>query len=42
MFGHGRAENAAGLVAATLFISFTSYKFYEESIPRLFRAEETA
>lgn len=26
----------------TLFISFTSYKLYEESIPRLFRAEETA
>jgi cation diffusion facilitator family transporter len=42
MFGYGRAQNAAGLVAATLFISFTSYKLYEESIPRLFRAEETA
>jgi cation diffusion facilitator family transporter len=37
MFGHGRAQNAAGLVAATLFISFTSYKLYEESIPRLFQ-----
>ncbi len=42
MFGHGRAQNVAGLVAATLFISFTSYKLYEESIPRLFRLEETA
>jgi len=26
MFGHGRAQNVAALVAATLFISFTSYK----------------
>ncbi len=41
MFGYGRAQNAAALVAATLFISFTSYKLYEEAIPRLFRAAET-
>jgi len=27
-------------VAATLFISFTSFKLYEEAIPRLFRPEE--
>jgi cation diffusion facilitator family transporter len=39
MFGYGRAQNAAALVAATLFISFTSYKLYEEAIPRLFRVE---
>ena len=42
MFGHGRAQNVAALVAATLFISFTSYKLYEEAIPRLFRPVETA
>jgi len=42
MFGYGRVQNVAALVAATLFISFTSYKLYEESILRLFRAEETA
>jgi cation diffusion facilitator family transporter len=36
MFGYGRAQNVAALVAATLFISFTSYKLFEESIPRLF------
>ncbi len=35
MFGYGRAQNVAALVAATLFISFTSYKLYEEAIPRL-------
>lgn len=40
MFGYGRAQNIAALVAATLFISFTSYKLYEESIPRLFASHE--
>lgn len=42
MFGYGRAQNVAALVAATLFISFTSFKLYEEAIPRLFRPEEAA
>ncbi len=37
MFGHGRAQNVAALLAATLFLSFTSYKLYEEAIPKLFR-----
>ncbi len=36
-FGHGRAQNVAALLAATLFLSFTSYKLYEEAIPRLFQ-----
>lgn len=40
MFGHGRAQNAAALVAATLFISFTSLTLYEEAIPRLFQPQE--
>ena len=40
MFGYGRAQNAAALVAAMLFISFASYTLFEESIPRLFRPEE--
>jgi cation diffusion facilitator family transporter len=35
MFGHGRAQNVAALLAATLFLSFTSYKLFEESIPKL-------
>lgn len=34
-FGHGRAQNAAALAAAVLFISFTSYKLYEEAVPHL-------
>lgn len=40
MFGYGRAQNVAALVAATLFISFTSLRLYEEAIPRLFLPEE--
>lgn len=39
MFGYGRAQNVAALVAATLFISFTSFELYRESIPHLFSAE---
>ncbi|MFW6138680.1 MAG: cation diffusion facilitator family transporter [Spirochaetota bacterium] len=35
MFGHGRAQNVAALVAGTIFITFTSYKLFEESIPKL-------
>jgi cation diffusion facilitator family transporter len=42
MFGYGRAQNVAALVAATLFVSFTSFKLYEEAIPKLLRPEETA
>lgn len=40
MFGYGRAQNVAALVAATLFISFTSFELYKEAIPRLFRPTE--
>src|SRR5512136_606065 len=35
MFGYGRAQNIAALVAATLFISFTSFELYREAIARL-------
>ena len=41
MFGHGRAQNVAALLAATLFLSFTSYKLYEEAIPKLFHPATT-
>lgn len=41
MFGYGRAQNVAALVAATLFISFTSFELYREAIPRLFAPSET-
>ena len=36
-FGHGRAQNVAALVAATLFISFTSLRLVEEAVPKLLR-----
>ena len=39
-FGHGRVQNAAALVAAVLFISFTSYTLYLEAIPHLFAPVE--
>jgi cation diffusion facilitator family transporter len=35
MFGHGRAQHAAALVAATLFVSFTSLELYREAVPHL-------
>jgi cation diffusion facilitator family transporter len=35
MFGHGRAQNVAALLAATLFLTLTSFKLYEEAIPKL-------
>ncbi len=42
MFGYGRAQNIAALVAATLFISFTSFELYKEAIPRLFQPSEAS
>ncbi len=39
MYGYGRAQNIAALVAATLFISFTSFELYKEAIPHLFSKE---
>jgi len=34
-YGHARAQNVAALVAATLFISFTSVQLYEEAFNQL-------
>ena len=39
MFGYGRAQNVGALVAATLFISFTSFELYREAIPHLFESD---
>jgi ferrous-iron efflux pump FieF len=41
-FGYGRAQNIAALVAATIFISFTSFETLRESIPKLFKPAEGA
>jgi ferrous-iron efflux pump FieF len=40
-FGYGRAQNIAALVAATIFISFTSFETLREAIPKLLRPAET-
>jgi cation diffusion facilitator family transporter len=37
MFGYGRAQNVAALVAATIFISFTSFELYRQAIPHLLK-----
>lgn len=42
MFGYGRAQNVASVVASTLFISFTSFELYREAIPRLFAPQPAA
>lgn len=42
MFGHGRAQNVGALVAATLFISFTAFRLYEEGIGQLLSPSEPA
>lgn len=36
MFGYGRAQNIAALVAAILFVSFTGFELYKEAISHLF------
>ena len=41
-FGYGRAQNIAALVAATIFISFTSFETLREAIPKLFQPPEGA
>jgi len=41
MFGHGRAQNVAALVSATIFISFMSLEMFREAAPKFFQAEAT-
>jgi len=36
-YGYGRAQHVAALTAATLFISFTSFRLVEESVTRILR-----
>lgn len=39
MFGHGRSQNVAALVAATILISFMSIETFREAVPKLFQNE---
>jgi len=38
MLGHGRAQNVAALVSATILISFMSLETFREAIPKFFQA----
>jgi divalent metal cation (Fe/Co/Zn/Cd) transporter len=42
MFGYGRAQNIASVIAATLFIALTSFQLYREAVPRLFAPQPQA
>lgn len=39
MFGHGRAQNIAALVASVMFVTVTCLKLVEEAVPRLVRPQ---
>jgi len=39
MFGHGRAQNVAAMVSATILIFFMSVETFREAIPKLFESE---
>lgn len=40
MFGHGRAQNVAAMVSATILIFFMSLEAFREAIPKLFQTSE--
>jgi len=42
MFGHGRAQNVAALVSATILIFFMSLETFREAIPKFFQAPEAS
>ena len=42
MFGHGRAQNVAAVVSATILVFFMSLETFREAIPKLFRAPEAS
>jgi cation diffusion facilitator family transporter len=39
MFGHGRAQNVAAMVSATILVSFMSLETFREAIPKFFQTE---
>jgi cation diffusion facilitator family transporter len=42
MFGHGRTQNVAAMVSATILIFFMSLEAFRESIPKLFQTPEAS
>ncbi|MEM2911897.1 MAG: cation diffusion facilitator family transporter [Candidatus Bathyarchaeia archaeon] len=41
MFGHGRAQNVAALVSATILIFFISLETFREAVPKFFQGSES-
>lgn len=41
MFGHGRGQNIAALVSATILISFMSLETFREAIPKFFQISDS-
>jgi len=41
MFGHGRAQNVAALISATILVSFMSLETLREAVPKLIQTSET-
>jgi len=42
VFGHGRAQNVAALVSATILVSLMSIETFREAIPKFFQASEAS
>jgi len=42
MFGHGRAQNVAALISATVLISFMSLETFRKAVPKFFQAPEAS
>lgn len=40
MFGHGRSQNVAGLVAAVIFVAFMAVEVFREAIPKFWQPTE--
>ncbi len=38
MFGHGRAQNVAAMISATILVFFVSLEAFREAVPKLFEA----
>jgi len=42
MFGHGRAQNVAAMVSATILIFLMSFEMFRETIPKFFQPSEAS
>ena len=42
LFGHGRAQNVAAMISATILIFFMSLEAFREAVQKLFQTTETS